>query len=498
VVKIAKAGHNQRMGPLRLPSEEEIGAAYDQGKEAVIALFHSSLEQLVNRIQALEDQLAKNSRNSGKPPSSDGYQKPAPKSLRKRHGRKSGGQVGHVGYTLQAVERPNRVRVHRVKLCSYCQVSLKTVKGNGHEKRQIFDVPRVRVQVTEHQSEIKLCPHCGRENRAAFPAGVGQPVQYGPEIKAQMVYFNQYQLLPLERTAKIFETLYGQPVAEGTIVAAAQEGSRQVEEVNTAIQQYLTAHEAVVHFDETGARVEGKLYWLHSASTERLTSYSIHPQRGSVAMEAIGILPNLKGRAVHDGWQPYFKYSCLHGLCNAHHLRRLEFLKERYPQKWVEPMADLLGSMQRTVERAKAASRTCLTPKNLADFERDYDRLVRQGLRTNKPARPLNGQAKKRGRIKQTPVKNLLDEFIFHKESVLAFLHDFNVPFDNNLAERDIRMTKVKQKISGCFRSSHGAEIFCQIRGYLSTARKNGQPIMEALQIAFVGSPYRPPFVSSA
>jgi transposase len=486
------------MGTVRVPGDEEIGAAYDQGREVVIALFHNTLEQLANRIQALEDQIVKNSRNSGKPPSSDGYNRPAPKSLRKRHGKKSGGQAGHVGYTLQAVEHPNLVTVHRVQQCSYCQVSLKRVKASRYEKRQVFDVPRVRIEVTEHQAEIKCCPHCGEENRAAFPASVTQAVQYGSEIKAQMVYFNQYQLLPLKRTAEVFETLYGHSISEGTIVEANQEASEQVEEVNTAIQQHLTEKEETIHFDETGARVEGKLYWLHSAGTERLTHYAIHPKRGSLAMDAIGILPHLKGRALHDDWMSYFKYPIRHGLCNAHHLRRLKFLEERYPQKWVSPMADLLVNIKEAVEQAKAASRTGLTNKKLVDFESEYDRLVKQGLRVNRPPKRIEGQPKKRGRIKQSPAKNLLDEFKLHKEAVLAFMYDFKVPFDNNQAERDIRMMKVKQKISGCFRSIRGAEIFCQIRGYLSTARKNGQQVLDVLRLAFAGTPYWPPFVSSA
>lgn len=486
------------MEPLRLPSEEEIGAAYEQGKEAVVTLFHNSLQQFLIHIQALEDQIAKNSRNSGKPPSSDGLSKPAPKSLRKRHRKKSGGQAGHIGYTLKSVEKPDHVNVHPVEHCHYCSGSLKRVKAIRYEKRQVFDVPRVQMEVTEHQAEIKACPHCGKENRAAFPEGVSQPVQYGLEIKAQMVYFNQYQMLPLERTAEVFGTLYGHSISEGIIVEATQEVSRQVTEVNSAIRQHMTEKEAVVHFDETGARAEGKLYWLHSASTEKLTSYAIHPKRGSLAMDAIGILPNLQGRAMHDDWMSYFKYSIQHGLCNAHHLRRLKFLEERYPQKWVTQMADLLVAIKEAVEKAQAASRTCLTRRKLVAFESQYDRLVKQGLRLNRPPKRLEGQPIKRGRIKQSPPKNLLDEFKLHKEFVLAFMYDFKVPFDNNQAERDIRMMKVKQKISGCFRSVRGAEIFCQIRAYLSTARKNRQPILDVLRLAFAGTPFLPAFVSTS
>jgi len=491
-------------------SREELHEAYQKGEPAVQALLGSWMKQVIfivekqqtinqvleTRVKALEDQIAKNSGNSGKPPSSDGFNRPSPKSLRKRSRKKSGGQPGHIGYSLKTVEKPEHVKVHRVEQCSHCHVSLKRVKANRIEKRQVFDVPRVHVEVTEHQAEIKGCPQCGTENRAEFPADVTQPVQYGDEIKAQMVYFNQYQMLPLERTAEVFETLYGQTISEGTIVEAAQTVSDQVAEVNNAIRQHLSEKEAVVHFDETGARVEGKLYWLHSASTDKLTCYAIDPKRGHLAMDAIGILPNLKGRAIHDDWMSYFKYSIQHGLCNAHHLRRLKFLEERYPQKWVKPMADLLVAIKAAVEKARSASRICLSQKKLIDFESEYDRLVKEGLRVNGPPKRPEGQPIKRGRIKQSPAKNLLDEFKLHKEFVLAFMYDFKVPFDNNQAERDIRMMKVKQKISGCFRSIQGAEIFCQIRGYLSTARKNEQQVLDVLRLAFAGSPYLPSFIS--
>jgi transposase len=486
-------------------SSEELHEAYVKGEPAIHALLEGWMKQVIainqvleTRVQALEDQIAKNSGNSGKPPSSDGFNRPAPKSLRKRSRRKSGGQTGHIGYSLKSVEKPEHVKVHRVEQCSHCHGSLKSVKASRCEKRQVFEVPRVHVEVTEHQAEIKGCPHCGKESRAEFPAGVSQPVQYGDEIKAQMVYFNQYQMLPLERTAEVFETLYGQTISEGTIIEASQEVSRQVTCANETIRQHLSEKEAVVHFDETGARVEGRLQWLHSASTERLTWYAIHPKRGHLAMDSIGILPNLQGRAMHDDWMSYFKYPIPHGLCNVHHLRRLKFLEERYPQKWVPQMADLLVAIKAAVEKARIASRTGLSRKKLIEFESEYDRLVKQGLRVNGPSKRPEGQPIKRGRIKQSPAKNLLDEFKFHKEYVLAFMYDFKVPFDNNLAERDIRMMKVKQKISGCFRSLQGAEIFCQIRGYLSTARKNEQHVLDVLRLAFAGTPYLPTFVSAS
>jgi len=491
-----KASHNQGVEPIKLPSEIEIRAAVRQGEDAVVALVLAAFAQLAARIQALEDQKAKNSRNSGKPPSSDGLNKPAPKSLRKRHGRKSGGQPGHEGKTLKAVERPDQIKVYPVERCCHCQASLEGVEAERVEKRQVFDVPPVHIEVTEHQAEIKVCPLCGEESRGAFPEGVTQPVQYGREIKAQAVYLNQYQMLPLERVSETFSEFYGQGLAEGTTVDACQEAAEEVEGVNEAIKTHLREKEPVVNFDETGLGIDGKLHWLHSASTQRLTFYQVQPKRGQKAMEAIGILPKFQGRAVHDGLVNYFLYQCEHALCNAHHLRELAFLQERYPQAWEAPMADLLLEIYHSVQTAKAANQISLSSSQLAEFDQRYDALVQQGLQTNILPEPPPDQPKKRGRPKRSPPLNLLQRFQDHKGAVLAFMYDFKVPFDNNQAERDLRMMKVKQKISGCFRSNAGAEAFCQLRGYLSTARKNGKSALDALRLAFAGKPYLPPFVS--
>ena len=483
------------MEPLQLPTKAEMKAIYQEGEEAVLAVMESmvaAIRALETRVKELEDQISKNSQNSSKPPSSDGLKRKN-RSLRKPSGKESGGQPGHQGYYLEAVAKPDHIEVHTVAQCEHCQAELNEAEADGYKKRQVFDLPEVRVEVTEHQAEIKTCEQCGRINTAAFPGDVTHKTQYGPRIRSQMVYFNQYHFIPLERTAEIILDLYQQPISQGTIVTANRAIAQKVKKTNQRIKNFLATTDDAVGFDETGVRIGGKLKWLHSASHKQATNYEIHAKRGSAAMDAIGILPKRTGWSIHDFWKPYLKYEhAQHGLCNAHHLRELIFISERTQQAWVTDMIDLLLKIKQQVENAIAADQVSFPTNQITFFENRYDQIVTHGLAMNPPPERPPG---KRGRIKQSRAKNMLDRLQQHKGKVLAFMYDFKVPFDNNLAERDIRMLKVQQKISGCFRSADGAHAFCAIRSYISTIRKQGLSVWLALKSLFSGPILQPSYL---
>lgn len=482
-------------------SRDEIRAVYAQGKEAVIDMVEGLLQRLMGieaRLEALENQQRKDSRNSSKPPSSDGFGRRT-QSLRPKSERPGGGQSGHPGSTLEWVEQVDGVEVHSVNQCQACGASLESVSVAEWELRQVHDWQPMRLQVTEHQAEIKCCPHCQARNGGKFPVDGNSVVQYGAGIKGLMTYLMEYQLLPSERVVQLLSDVFRCEVSEGTLYNSRERCFEQlaVVEAQTKVGMQLAE---VGHFDETGVHINGKLWWLHVASSELLTYYFVHPKRGKVAMEEMGILPQFEGISVHDGWSSYAQYECDHALCNAHHLRELRFIAERYQQVWAEEVITLLKEIKRQVNlrqssgrsQAQAQEDNALSPETLQKFESRYQALIATGLAANPPTLPRPDSPKSRGRPKQSPAKNLLDRLQQHQAEVLAFMHDFRVPFDNNQAERDIRMMKLKQKISGGFRSPDGAQRFCRIRGYISTLKKQGHNVLDALKQVFMGNPILP------
>jgi transposase len=448
----------------------------------LILVFQERVAQLEQRLKGLEGRLAKNSSNSHQPPSSDGLKKPRAKSLRTRTGRKPGGQPGHPGQTLRQVKKPDHTQIHELKVCPQCggrRLSRETVLD--YESRQVFDLPLRPLEVTEHRAEIKCCPHCAAPVRAEFPPGVSAPVQYGPRFQSLMVYLNQQQLLPYDRLAQLCEDLFEQPLSAGTLVAANERVFTQLEPfAQVLVNQVPQA--PVVHLDESGLRVQGALHWLHVASTTALTFYGVHPKRGTEAMDAFGIMGACRQWVMHDHWKPYFSYpECLHALCNEHLLRELKFLWEEQQEVWARQLSDLLLALHRRRQQHGQFSE-----RQFKRALKNYRAVVRQG-RYRHPRLP-SGQ----GRRAQSKAANLLDRLEDFDWSVLAFLWDERVPFTNNQGEQDIRMIKVRQKISGCFRTLHGARMFCRIRSYLSTCRKQGRNLWEAIQMAVVGKPFIP------
>lgn len=489
----------------RLPriSREHILNAYKAGPDAVVSLveylqdqFQAALDELGNavaelsetneklaaKVQALEEKSNKDSHNSNKPPSSDGLVR---RFSRKRQpsGKKPGGQKGHEGTTLAMVKHPQHLHIHQVKSCNRCGRSLRHEKPCGYERRQVFDIPPIVVEVTEHRAQIKGCPHCGQLSVAAFPEGVSRTTQYGTRLKAFAVYLKNYGFLSYDRTAQAFADLFGIPLSVGTLASIDQRCARRVEGVVEQIREKLI-RARVVHFDETGLNINGQLHWLHGAGTQGLTYYYPHKRRGTEAGDQIGILPRLKGNAVHDNWKPYMKYDCLHSLCNAHHIRELTAVHEQDRQPWAQWMIGFLIESKQVVEQAKKEGKKRLDPSVIRQFEQRYKTIVAAGMKANPPPNRADCPGK-RGRLKRSKARNLVERLGKLQQETLRYLYDFQVPFDNNLAERDIRMMRVQQKVSGSFRSYEGAFAFCRIRSYISTIRKQGLSVIDAIIDAF-------------
>ena len=472
----------------------EIKKLCKENPDAIVDLIHQLIEaniQLTNRIKALEERLNKDSNNSNKPPSSDNLRKKLNRKSKKRK-RKKGGQKGHKGHTLKTVSNPDHIKIHKVNCCKNCNYSLKKVKVKDYDKRQEFDIPPLVVEVTEHRAEKKICPCCGKEVKAYFPENITHKTQYGKRIKSLAIYLNQYQLIPYERTVEFFMDILHQPISKGTIYNFIKSAYNSLNDFDNIVKEYLT-NSKIVNFDETGIMCNKNLLWLHTASTPNLTYYGLHEKRGSKAMDEIGILPDFKGTAMHDFWSSYLKYDCWHIFCNSHILRELNGIFENDKQKWALELKNLLLKIKHKVDKAKEIEKVELSSYLIKKYEKLFDKIIKKGFRKN-PREPDNKH--KRGRKRQTKARNLLQRLKDYKDGVLIFMFNFDMPFNNNLAERDLRMIKVQQKISNCFRSIEGGNFFSRIRSYISTVKKNHYSVIKAIENMFDQNPYIPDFIA--
>jgi transposase len=460
-----------------------------QRQQLEVALAQNAVLQA--RVQELEARLAKDSRTSSKPPSSDGLARKT-RSLRRRSGKKPGGQLGHRGETLRLVATPDQVVEHRPAMCLGCHGPLEADAPTLlRERRQVHELPTLRLRITEHQALHVQCRVCRVVSAGTFPTEAPSRAQYGRRLRALAVYLVQQQLVPYGRVRDLLRDLFGAQLSQGTLVAWVRQAAAALEPVELQIKAALR-RAPILHSDETGVRRAGRLAWAHVASTSRLTHYAIQAQRGGAATDAIDILPGFTGVSVHDGWAAYRgNASCRHALCNIHHLRELTFLEEQYEQAWAGDLKLLLQDMKCAVDAARTQGLGQLHPAERQAFVARYQDLLAAG-HAAKP--PPERRPKRRGRMKQTPAQNLLERLWVGQDQVLAFLNDLTIPFDNNQAERDLRMLKVQQKVSGAFRSDGGAAAFARIRGYLSCLNKQGAALLDALESAFFGQPLYPAF----
>lgn len=452
-----------------MDEKDKIIAEQQRRIQQLEGLFRRALES----ISELERRLGLNSTNSGKPPSTDGLRKPPAKNGgRKGKKNSSGGQAGHKGTTLMQLKNPDHVVVHPVTACQLCQADLSNVEANRHITRQVFDIPEPCIEVTEHQAEVKICS-CGCKTTAQFPEDVKAYTQYGPRIKSFVIYLSKGQLIPEDRLQEAMGDIFSLKISTATIVNIIVEFSKLTEPIQAAVLEKLKIAN-IKHVDETGFRINSKLHWLHVICNGLFTHYRPCEKRGDLLDGIQG------GLLMHDHWKRYFKLTDTeHSLCNAHHLRELIAIETNEKQPWARKMADFLtvtnNIIQPCVER----------------LSRLYDRLIKEGLDIYESMSPLTPSGRKR-----RPGHNLLLRFQKYKDCVLRFLIVRGSPFTNNQAERDIRMMKVQQKISGCFRTMEGAQDFCNIRGFLSTCRKQGINLLEGIQKVTKGQP--PVFTSGS
>ncbi len=468
------------------PSYEELRAE-NVALRSMVDELKKMVDKLSLEVVELRARLGMNSRNSSKPPSTDGYVKPAPKSRRTRSGKKPGKQPGDPGHHLAQRTDPDATSVHAPTACGRCGQGLGEAEVTKVIRRQVFDLPPVALFCTEHQAERRRCA-CGAETTGEFPKEATAPTCYGPALRAYVCYLVTRQHIPIARVAELLRETYGAPVSVGTIITMVQEGAEMLGGFLAEVKDLLRETN-VVHADESGLRVEAHLHWVHAVSSNELTLYHLDDTRGSNAMESMGVLPYLRGVLVHDGLKSYRNYdNVAHALCNAHHLRELAAVAEDDGQHWANDMAALLAETWNQVLEAKANGEAALAFETYTAIGSKYRAIIAAGYAANPPSLVRL----KLGPIKQTKATNLVVRLDTYIDDVLRFAHDFSVPFDNNLAERDIRMVRLAEKISGGFRSRQGAEAFLALRSYLSTAGKQGASKFDVLQRLFHGNPWMP------
>jgi transposase len=480
------------------PTREQLIELAKNDPEAIADLV-LMLWDRVEKLEAKVAELERNSRTSSKPPSSDSgnfTNPPKPKSLRKKSGRKPGGQKGHKGSTLKQVpaDEIDHVIEHRLSetdRCPKCSAPMRSTNGEISaqtcECRQVFELPAIRLVITEHRAEKQLCSQCGTSVRAGFPPEVNSPVQYGESIRAVAVYLNSYQLIPFQRLSEAFSVLFTCPLSAGSLVNFVKQGGVKAKQAMEPVRGSLVNVD-VAHADETGCRVKGKRHWLHVLSTAWLTSFHIDPKRGLEGMDQLGLLTRYTGSLIHDFLSSYYRLTCKHFLCGAHLLRELTYLHEEMKQPWAADMIELLLDAKKLRERENfraEGTRKVIGEKTRQRIRDRYSDIILSGLAINPEPKPVEGAAKKRGRVKRGKALNMLIRLEDRYEEIMGFFEYANIPFDNNQAERDLRMMKIREKVSGTFRSESHPEAFADIRSVTSTARKQSRDILVTIKEMF-------------
>jgi transposase len=467
-------------------TEQEARDIYHQGEEAVVAKFL----EFDARLKRLEEMINMNSTNSSKPPSTDNKLLKKKKTSNSTSKKKRGAQTDHKGKTLKIVANPDKVEILRSTHCKCCHKPLVNINSSKFEKRQLFDLPNIKMQVTEYQAHSIECKECHTFNKAEFPNNITANTQYGDNLKSFVSYLNAYQMLPYERITQTIQDLTSHTMSTGIIYNFLNTHYEKLEAFEAKLTQSLIK-EDILHSDETGANIKAKLHWIHVASSSVMTYYMLHQKRGRVAMDDMDVIPNYSGILVHDHWKPYNHYNnATHSYCNAHILRELNGITEKESIIWSKNMHTLLTNMNIAVHKAKKSAKTALSQEQIKKFIKHYEKIIQSA--NNYYQQPDNITKKARGRPKQEKGKNLLDRLSKYQDEHLRFLSDFRVPFTNNLAERDLRMIKVKEKISGSFASFKGGEIFCRIRSYISTLKKNNVAVLKGMRDALNGNAYVP------